>query len=179
MQYRDRPGGYSLYELIITLGLVSLILTLGIPSFSTIVANNRLRTEVDALFHAIHLARKDSIMRHRAVTLCPSHDGLNCVAGNEWSGGWIRFVNTDRDSPPVRDADEVVLQHHKVGHNSRIFANRRGFTLRSTELRATNGTLVFCDRNESATPRALVVSYTGRPRVAYADRSGNPYQCPD
>ena len=179
MHHRLRSGGYSLYELVMTLGLISVILTLGIPSFSTIVANNRLRTEVDALFHAIHLARKDSIVRRRAVTLCPSADGLNCTAGNDWSGGWIRFVNTDRDSPPLRDPDETVLQHHRVGKHSRISANRRAFTLRSTALRATNGTLIFCDRSNRATPRALVISYTGRPRVAYADRSGDPYECPD
>ena len=41
MHHRLRSGGYSLYELVMTLGLISVILTLGIPSFSTIVANNR------------------------------------------------------------------------------------------------------------------------------------------
>jgi len=179
MQYCPRLGGYSLFELMMTLALISLILTLGIPSFSSIVANNGLRTEVNALFHAVHLARKDSIVRRRAVTICPSHDGLNCAAGNDWSGGWMRFVNNDRDSPPVRDIDEAVLQHHEVAKNSRIVANRRAFTLRTTALRATNGTLIFCDRQDRATPRALVISYTGRPRVAYADRRGSPYRCPD
>ena len=174
-----RCQGYSLYELIMTMGLVGVLLTVGVPSFSGIVANHRLRTEVDALFHAIHLARKDSIVRRRAVTLCPSRDGRNCDRGYDWSAGWIRFVNTDRDNPPVRDAEEAVLQHHIVRPGSQIAANRQGFTLRSTQLRATNGTLIFCDRGNRATARALVVSYTGRPRVAYADRRGNPYRCPD
>ena len=50
-----------------------------------------------------------------------------------------------------------------------IVANRRGFTLRSTELRATNGTLIICDARERAEARAIVVSYNGRPRVAWRD----------
>mgnify|MGYP000659294372 CR=1 FL=1 len=54
-----------------------------------------------------------------------------------------------------------------------------GFTLRATVKRATNGTFVVCDRAERAAPVALVVSYTGRPRTADADRRGNPYACAD
>ena len=42
-------GGYSLYELIMTLALFATVLTLGIPSFGAILANHRLRTEVDHL----------------------------------------------------------------------------------------------------------------------------------
>lgn len=171
--------GYSLYELLMTLVLVALVMTLGLPSFGAIVANHRLRVEVDALFHAIHLARKDSVTRRRAVTLCPTVDGRNCRPGYDWSSGWIRFVNLDRDEPPVRDTQEPVLQFHQVAPQTRIVANRQGFTLRSTELRATNGTLIVCDDNGRADPRALVVSYTGRPRVAREDRRGRPYDCPD
>ncbi|GMR17078.1 MAG: Tfp pilus assembly protein FimT/FimU [Gammaproteobacteria bacterium] len=174
-----RHHGYSLFELLLTLGLAGLVLTLGLPSLAATVASNRLRTEVNALFHAIHLARQDSITRRRAITLCPSDDGRQCSAGKDWSGGWIRFANSDRDSPPRRDPGEALLQYHRVGRDSRISANRHSFTLRATALRATNGTLVFCDRSGRAKPRALVVSYTGRPRVAYADARGKPYRCPD
>lgn len=179
MPKRTKAQGFSLYELLMTMTLVALVLTLGIPSFGRIVANHRLRVEVDALFHAVHLARKSSIVRRRVVTLCPSHNGSDCEPVLDWSMGWIMFVNTDRDSPAVRDDDEAVLQHHPVDENARIMSNRESFTLRSTELRATNGTLVFCDRRGRATARALVISYTGRPRVTRTDRRGRPYQCPD
>ena len=176
--FRDARG-YSLYELIMTLALAALILPLGLPSFGSILAGSRLRAEANALFDNIYLARKESVVRRRAVTLCPSRDGQSCEPETDWSGGWIRFVNTDRDDPPVRDPGEAVLHHHQVDPAVRITANRRGFTLRSTELRATNGTLVVCDRAGRAAPRAVVVSYTGRPRVAHADTRGEPYVCAD
>ena len=179
MQYRVRARGFSLYELLMTLTLVALVLTLGIPAFGSIVADHRLRVEVDALFHAVHLARKASVVRRRVITICPSYDGINCEPGFDWSMGWMMFVNTDRDQPPTRDDDEPVLRHHPVDQNTRITANRRSFTLRSTELRATNGTLVICDRVGRAGPRAIVISYTGRPRVARKDSRGKPYQCLD
>ena len=116
-------------------------------------------------------------MRRRVVSLCPSVDGLRCQPGRDWSTGWLMFENTDRDEPPRRDADEPLLQAHVVGENVRIMANRRGFTLRATHKRATNGTFVVCDRAARATPVALVVSYTGRPRVTRETRRGDPYSC--
>jgi type IV fimbrial biogenesis protein FimT len=179
MDKRRFVNGYSLFELIMTLGLVGLILTLGVPSFGSIAANQRLRAEINALFHAIHLARKESIVRRRVVSLCPTLDGQVCKDDMDWSEGWMTFVNIDRDWPAVRDPDEPVLHTFEVNPANRIQANRRSFSLRSTDLRATNGTLIFCDRSGRAKPRALVVSYTGRPRVAYKDSRGQPYKCAD
>jgi len=178
MLIRWAAVGYSLFELIITIGVVAVVISLGVPSFGKMVADHRLRVEVDALFHAVHLARKESVLRHRAVTLCPSRDGLNCLPGTDWSAGWMMFVNLDRDAPATRDANEPVLQRFVASTGNQVTANRSSFSFRTTELRATNGTLIFCDVARRAEPRAVVVSYTGRPRVSRNDRSGNAYECP-
>lgn len=171
--------GYSLYELLMTLTLVAVLVGLGLPSFAGLAARSRIHAEVNALFHAIHVARKESIMRRRVVSLCPSLDGLACNPGRDWSAGWLMFENTDRDSPPERDAGEALLQAHTVNPAVRIMANRRGFTLRATQKRATNGTFVVCDRAGRVVPTALVVSYTGRPRTTRETRRGEPYACAD
>ena len=179
MVLRRGAGGYSLYELIITVGIAAIMMSLGVPSFGKMLADHRLRVEVDAIFHAVHLARKESVMRRREVTLCPSRDGRNCMPGPDWSAGWIMFVNRDRDTPAARDPGEPLLQQFSVSLHNQVTANRRSFSFRTTVLRATNGTFIFCDRARRAEPRALIVSYTGRPRVSRIDRSGNPYECPD
>lgn len=174
---RRHVTGFSLYELMITLAVFTVVLTLGLPSFGDIVARNKIRTQVDSLFHAIHLARKESIVRRRVVTLCPSADGQNCDDSMNWSQGWIMFANHDRSTSTTRDAGEPILRQSGALSGIRISANRRSFALRSTELRATNGTFVFCDINDRVTPRALVVSYTGRPRVTLRNSRGKSYRC--
>ena len=171
--------GFTLYELLITMVLIVLIGGLAVPSFSGSIARQRQRVEIDALFHAIHLARKESIMRRKVVSLCPSLDGRICSPNRDWSSGWLMFENKDRDSPPRIDATEPVLLRHLVGDNVQISANRKGFTLRATFLRATNGTFVFCDPDNRISPKALVVSYTGRPRVAHHTTKGELYSCAD
>lgn len=176
---RQRNEGYSLYELLMTTVLIALLLVVGIPSFSSMMARAAQRVEINALFHAVHGARKESIMRRRVVSLCPSSDGSRCAPGMDWSAGWLMFENKDRDSPPMIDAGEPVLQRHKVARNITIRANRRGFTLRATFLRATTGTFVVCDIKNRISPKALIISYTGRPRVALTTTRGDSYACAD
>jgi len=174
-----RRRGFTLYELLVTMLVVTTVLAFGIPSFAALMARQKQRVEIDALFHAIHLARKESLMRRKVVSLCPSEDGITCRPGKDWSQGWIMFENADRDSPPRLDDGEISLWNHRVAENVTIRANRYGFTLRSVYLRATNGTFVVCDRYDRIEPKALVISYTGRPRVATSTARGEPYSCAD
>ena len=174
-----RIRGFTLYELLMTLGLAAIVLSAGIPSFYQILSKNRQTVEINALFHALHLARKESIMRRKVVSLCPSLDGETCHSDKDWSSGWILFENSDQDSPPQVDPGEIVLRSHRVSDTVRIRANRLGFTLRATFLRATNGTFVVCNARNDIRPKGLIVSYTGRPRVALERPDGTPYSCAD
>ena len=61
-----RIRGYSLYELLMTLTLIARSSWVWACRLSPgLIARNRQHVEINALFHAIHLARKESIVRHR------------------------------------------------------------------------------------------------------------------
>ena len=171
--------GFTLYELLMTMLLIAVLVAIGMPAFSGTLARSRQATEINALFHAIHLARKESIRRRQVVSLCPSADGRSCLRQQDWSTGWILFNNADQDSPPQVDAGEFVILQHRVDASFRVTANRRAFTLRATYKRATNGTFVVCDRRNRTPARALIVSYTGRPRVSDIRPDGDPWSCAD
>jgi type IV fimbrial biogenesis protein FimT len=171
--------GYTLLELIVTVLIAAIVLTVGLPSLGKTLAKSRQSAEIDALFHAFHLARKESLRRRGLVALCPRRGPDSCEPGGDWSRGWLLFANLDRDEPPERDAGEPVILAHAPAPNLRITANRRGFTSRGIRKRATNGTIVVCDAADRIPGKALVVSYTGRPRVARHQRNGSAYECTD
>ena len=41
----------------------------------------------------------------------------------------------------------------------------------------TNGTTIFCDGRGAPAAKAVIVSYTGRPRVDRVDADGRPLHC--
>ncbi len=168
--------GFTLYELLLTLLVLAVLISAGVPSFAAMLARSRQAIEINALFHAFHQARKDSIMRRAEVTLCPSRDGRNCLDSNDWSDGWIMSHAPD---PFHIDSNKSVVLAHRIPEGIRVTANRRAFALRATVRRATNGTIVVCDLANRVPPKALIVSYTGRPRVAYERGDGTPWTCAD
>lgn len=172
-------SGFSLLELLITLTLIAILAFVGLPSFASTLAKARQTTEINRLFHAIHLARKEAIRRRQIMTVCASVDGTSCRGDPDWSAGWILFNNRDRDLPAQVDPGEAVVLAHTVDSSVQVVANRRAFTLRAVFRRATNGTLVVCDRLDRVPPKALVISYTGRPRVATERGDGTPFTCAD
>lgn len=171
----SRARAFTLYELLVTLALLALLAAIALPSFSTLSAKSRQTTEINALFHALHQARKESIMRRRVVSLCPSLDGKTCAPSTDWSAGWLLFY----DPAGTGWTGDGIVSRHTVSESVRIVANRRLFTARGTRKRTTNGTFVFCDRRGRTSAKGLVVSYTGRPRVAERRLDGSAWSCAD
>jgi hypothetical protein len=58
-----------------------------------------------------------------------------------------------------------------------IVANRPYFELRPLFRRSINGTVVFCDVRGSVAARAVIVSYTGRPRTDNVAADGQRLAC--
>jgi type IV fimbrial biogenesis protein FimT len=173
-----RSQGYSLLELLVTLTLVAILLSLGVPGLREFALDARRLADVNGFVTAIHLARSESAKRAEAVVLCQTTDGVVCGnSGQRYDLGWMVFVDDDEDSPPRRDGDEILLLHHIPTIQGSIRSNRAFYVFRPYYRRSTNGTVVFCDLRGPAAARAVIISYTGRPRVAGTSAAGDGLIC--
>ncbi len=173
-----RRFGFTLLELLVTLAVTAIVLTQVAPAFRTMMLDSRRAAAVNDLLAALAFARSETFKRGRHVVLCPAGDDDDCAgAGAAWQAGWLVFVNTDRDQPPVVDGDEPVLYRHEPLAGLDIRANRAAFAYRPFGRHATNGTVVVCDPRGPAFARAVIVSPTGRPRVAATLATGEPVEC--
>jgi type IV fimbrial biogenesis protein FimT len=174
----ERSRGFTLAELLIACLLGGIVLGLAVPSVRGVALDAHRTAEINEFVLAVQLARSEASKRGRPVVVCKSADSQSCAGGDlSFDAGWIVFVNTDDVRPPQRSADEpLLLAHAPLGRGS-ITSNRAYFEFRPVQRRSVNGTVVFCDERGPAAARAVIVSYTGRPRVASVDSSGASLRC--
>jgi type IV fimbrial biogenesis protein FimT len=172
-----RPRGFTLWELLCTLALAAVALTAGIPAFRTFALDARMTADVNAWVLAVQVARSEAAKRGRSVIVCKTDDTRRCGdATLPADAGWMVYVNLDDEYPPQRSASEPVLYVHDTEIAGTAISNRPYYEFRPGR-RSTNGTVVFCDRRGASAARAVIVSYTGRPRVARVDADGRPLTC--
>jgi type IV fimbrial biogenesis protein FimT len=148
-----------------------------VPAFGTLARDSARTAAVNQFAHAVHLARSEAIKRNGVVSLCPSSDGVSCQPGPHWQGGWIVFVNDDHDSPADRDAGESLLRVYPQWDSGLILSNRSTLSFRPFGQMGVTATVTFCDDRGPDAARAVIISQTGRPRVAQRSASGGPLTC--
>jgi len=165
--HKNAPKGFTVVEVMITLVLASVLLTLAAPAFTDLIANNRMRSEVYALRGLLMEARTEALTERNNVTVCASSDGLTCTG--DWNDGYIAFFdeNTDR-TIDVGDNDRIILartvstdritisfsdEQDRIVYNSRGNAQIPGETF--------NGTFTFCDDRGATEAAGLIVSPVG------------------
>ncbi len=174
-----KSAGATLMELLTSLAIVAVVATLAAPGVRSLHLDGRRTAAVNGLLHGLFLARSEAIKRGHIVSVCRSSDGLDCDhRAADWSVGWIVFVNLDRDDPPRRDPPEELIARSGAWPGGSIASNRRDYSFRPAVQAVVNGTLVFCDARGPAHARAIIISHTGRPRVARRAAGGKPLRCP-
>ncbi len=172
-----RTAGYTLLEMLVSLAVVAVLLALAVPAFTTLALDARLTAAVNRVVHGMHVARHEALKSGADVVVCRSPSGRQCAHEGGWNNGLIVFINRDRDDPPRVDPGEPILQSEPAFPLAAVRANRRAFVFRPWS-RSVNGTLTFCDRRGSARARAVIVSYTGRPRATSAAAADGALSCP-
>ncbi len=108
-----RVYGFTLVELMVTVVVAAILLGIGVPSFRTLMANNRATTQANALFSALNYARSEAIARAGTVTVCPKNSNVVtdtiCGGNAKWVNGWHVF--TDAGVVGTFDGTDTVLKH--------------------------------------------------------------------
>lgn len=107
-----RNHGFTLIELMVTLAVLAVVLTIAAPSFQEMIDRNRARSTADGLVTALVTARTEAVSRNEVVTLCPSANGTSCTTGAsvDWQNGWLLFEDgtTTYSGDPSVDADARI-----------------------------------------------------------------------
>jgi len=114
MKKRNQTG-FTLYELMITLLIVGVVLSYGIPNLAEFTANSRITSTSNDLHASFQLARSEAARAKTNITICASADPLaaDSDCDGAWSQGYIVFVDDNGDLARA-GAEETLLRAHST-----------------------------------------------------------------
>jgi type IV fimbrial biogenesis protein FimT len=158
-----RARGFTLSELLVALAIATVLLALAAPGFSGQRAAAALRSASSQTMAALHLARRLALARGQSITVCPSADGERCdFDGPEW----LLFANAPGGSESRREPDEEILRRWKLPARVRVGGSRGYAAFQPRPGAAATVTLRFSYEGVPAATASVIVSQTGRPRLA-------------
>ncbi len=178
--YRDR--GFTIVELLVTLGVATILVSVAVPSFRTISMNSKQAGTVNELVAGMHLARNTAITLNARVGICASSNGVSCEVV-DWNEGWIAFHDEDGDQ--VRDADETILGTSSGVNGITIdstqfpntFTYRPNGRVMNGALATNSGEFALCDRRGSDHAKVVMLDMSGRPRLSEYKADGTKPDC--
>ena len=182
MKTRVSQQGFTLADLITTMMVAGIAVTVAVPSFDTMVNNNRRQVAVNEFVSTLHAARSEAITRNMRVTVCASESGDACEAV-AWNQGWIAFADANADQ--AVDAGEIVLvraaEHERVDIGSAEFpavlSYRPNGRVMAAAVDDNQGDIVFCDPRGADHARVVSITASGSPRLLEAMTDGGDPAC--
>lgn len=93
----SRQAAMTAIELLIIVAAIGLLLLVTVPGSSMLMERYQLNAASNELARGLSLARSEAVRRGSTVRMCPSVDGRSCLAGGDWSHGWLVFTDGNAD----------------------------------------------------------------------------------
>ena len=152
--------GFTLIELMITVAVLAIIVGIAMPSFSSMIRDNRIGSISAELQGAIQFARAEAVKRRINVIICRRNAaGTGCENGTDWASGWL-VRQAGGDIIKVWDAASAITL---TGPNAGVTFRPNGMTTASGDFTVTAS---GCTGTQT---RTIAVSATGTTKL---DKAG-------
>ncbi|MBF7071779.1 GspH/FimT family pseudopilin [Glaciecola sp. MH2013] len=156
--------GLTLVEAMIVLAILSIISTVGIPSFIKMITHARVTSDLNEINSLMRFARFKAIDEERLVVLCPAADYQQC--GSDWNVPKIVFFDLNYND--YRDPDEAILiSSEAVEKTLRMSSNRRMIKFYESGVTASPASIKICtDEGDLEFTRQLTLSLQGKIKLS-------------
>jgi len=165
--------GFTLLELLITTTIITLLMSMALPSFTKLWQKQQADVYIETLQRAMASARYTAITSREIVSICPYTE---TACGEEWENGIMIFI--DKNNNGIIDDAETLQEFIDFAPNSSTInwraSGRKNYLRYSpTGMARQFGRFHICDKEGDLTlARALVISRQGRTRI-YKDRNND------
>jgi type IV fimbrial biogenesis protein FimT len=156
---RGRSGransGFTLIELMVTILVAAILLTVAVPAFQNFLQNDRQWTTANSLVMSLNAARSEAIKQDTAVSVCPTTNGTACSAASPWSQGWI-VLSSASGSTAV-----LTVPALDTGTTLTEASGLTAVTFLSTGMVSAQAAFTLCDARGAPQARYVQVGPTG------------------
>lgn len=103
-----RQDGFTIIELMITVTVAAIVLSIAAPSFRDALVRSRVSGTAIELQSALSLARAEALKLKLPVTICARASDTSCSSGTTWSDGFLLFQDPNGNGLP--DDGEQILR---------------------------------------------------------------------
>ncbi|WP_051560027.1 GspH/FimT family pseudopilin [Marinobacterium jannaschii] len=157
-------NGFTLVELMVVVAIAIMVTTIGIPSYSAMIADIRSRSVIYRLSNTLMKARNEAVVHQTFVSSCGLMADNRCTSN--WHLGVTTFIDPNHNGQ--LDSGETLLQEFRQELSGslrwRNSAPRYLQFAANGRTRFQNGSFVYCDP-EKKHRRKLVVYRQGRIRI--------------
>lgn len=165
-----RYKGTTLVELMVAVGILAIVGTLGVPSFLSIITEARITSETNQLNSLIRFARFKAIEQQQLTLLCPTNDYSHC--DTDWNGPKIVFIDANNNNE--RDPQEPMLMSMPKSHDSnQLYSRKKSIKFYESGITASPASVLICPAsNDAKYARLLTVSLQGKIKIS-SDRNND------
>ena len=103
--------GFTIIELIFTVAILAVLLSLAAPSMRNLVLDQRVKTVAGDVHATLIYARSEAIKRNQLVAVCAKNTGgTDCEGSTDWALGWIVYLDADGDGLPGATSNIIRQQ---------------------------------------------------------------------
>lgn len=162
---KKRQLGVTLLEMLISLAIIAILLTVVAPNIQTILAKNRITANINDMSAVIQYARFSAIDQNATTLVCPSANFETC--STNWNDAKIVFVDINNDGNRNVNTEPLLMTTQAV--SSQQYFEGPAQVLVFDETGATNAISSFklCPNSNDATlARSVNVNQQGRTRIS-------------
>jgi type IV fimbrial biogenesis protein FimT len=167
-------SGFTIIELMLTIAVAAVILSIGVPSYQGLMERNQLTSGINQFISSMSLARSEAIKRNQRVLICPSNDGATC-SGIQYESGWIIFVDRNSNGSRQVGAEELIWVSESLPASMTL----RGTGccddnipyLASGQINGIAGSMHLCKSNDPDKSKKIVINTFGRVQLDTAGSS--------
>lgn len=119
---RELTRGFTLIELMVTIAVAAIVLTIAVPSFESAINNGRLTSAANEMMGALQSARAEAIRHNKRAAFCLSKTSNtavpSCLAANATdANGWITFLDLNGNGSYNSGTDTLLrvgTSHERV-----------------------------------------------------------------